>query len=142
MWNDLWGGFNGNNYRNEERKSKEKFNILKNGIIDNRKEFIKLEDLWNTIEERAANSSPNDSYVSSLLSKGIKECAKKLGEEAVETSLAALSMNKGETIKESADLLFHLLVLWHSAGLKPEEIMEELTKRKSISGLTEKQNRK
>ena len=110
--------------------------------MSEKNQFIKLEDLWNTIEERAANSSPNDSYVSSLLSKGIKECAKKLGEEAVETSLAALSMNKGDTIKESEDLLFHLLVLWHSAGLKPEEIMEELTKRKSISGLTEKQNRK
>ena len=105
-------------------------------------QFKKLEDLWNTIEERAANSSPENSYVSALLSKGIKECAKKLGEEAVETSLAALSLNKEDTTKESADLLFHLLVLWHSAGLKPEEIMEELTKRKSISGLTEKQNRK
>ena len=44
LWNDLWGGFNGNNYRNEERKSKEKFNILKNGIIDNKKDFIKLDD--------------------------------------------------------------------------------------------------
>ena len=105
-------------------------------------EFKKLEDLWKTIEERAANSSPEDSYVSNLLSKGIKECAKKLGEEAIETSLAALSMNRKETIKESADLLFHLLVLWNSAGLKPAEIMEELKKREPISGLTEKQNRK
>ena len=51
-------------------------------------------------------------------------------------------MNKKETIKESADLLFHLLVLWKAAGLKPEEIMEELHKRESISGLTEKKNRK
>ena len=105
-------------------------------------QFKKLEDLWNTIEERAANSSPENSYVSALLSKGIKECAKKLGEEAVETSLAAISLNKDETIKESADLLFHLLVLWRSAGLQPEEIMEELIKRESISGLMEKKNRK
>ena len=105
-------------------------------------QFKKLEDLWNTIEERAANSSPENSYVSALLSKGIKECAKKLGEEAVETSLAALSLNKEDTTKESADLLFHLLVLWRSAGLKPEEIMEELIKRESISGLMEKKNRK
>ena len=63
-------------------------------------QFKQLEDLWNTIEERAANSSPEISYVSTLLSKGIKECAKKLGEEAVETSLAALSLNKNDTIKE------------------------------------------
>ena len=91
--------------------------------MSEKNQFIKLEDLWNTIEERAANSSPNDSYVSSLLSKGIKECAKKLGEEAVETSLAALSMNKGETIKESADLLFHLLVLNLDHQILPHQIL-------------------
>ena len=106
-------------------------------MID-KKNFGKLEELWKTIEDRAHTSSPEESYVSSLLSKGLKECAKKLGEEGVETSLAALSMNKKDTIKESADLLFHLLVLWKAAGLKPEEIMEELHKRESISGLTEK----
>ena len=79
-------------------------------MID-KKNFGKLEELWKTIEDRAHTSSPEESYVSSLLSKGLKECAKKLGEEGVETSLAALSMNKKDTIKESADLLFHLLVL-------------------------------
>jgi phosphoribosyl-ATP pyrophosphohydrolase len=106
------------------------------------KQFNTLEDLWKTIKERTINSSPNDSYVAGLVSKGIKECAKKLGEEAVETSLAALSRNKEDTIKESADLLFHLLVLWRASDLKPEEIMEELRKRESVSGLIEKQNRK
>ena len=104
--------------------------------------FEKLDDLWETIEERALNASPKDSYVSNLISKGIKECAKKLGEEGVETSLAAITMNKEGIIKESADLLFHLLVLWKAAGLKPEEIMEELKKRESVSGLIEKKNRK
>ena len=110
-------------------------------MID-KKNFEKLEELWKTIEDRAHTSSPEESYVSSLLSKGLKECAKKLGEEGVETSLAAFSMNKKETINESADLLFHLLVLWKAAGLKPEEILEELHKRESISGLTEKKNMK
>ena len=62
-------------------------------MID-KKNFGKLEELWKTIEDRAHTSSPEESYVSSLLSKGLKECAKKLGEEGVETSLAALSMNK------------------------------------------------
>lgn len=104
--------------------------------------FDKLEDLWETIEERIANSSPEESYVSNLIFKGIKECAKKLGEESVETSLAAITMNKEETIKESADLLFHLLVLWKASGLKPEEIMEELKNRELVSGLVEKQNRR
>ena len=104
--------------------------------------FEKLEELWKTIEDRAANASSEDSYVSSLISKGVKECAKKLGEEAVETSLAAITMNKEDTIKESVDLLFHLFVLWKAVGLKPEEIMEELKKRESVSGLIEKKNRK
>ncbi len=109
--------------------------------MTDKNQFKKLEDLWETIQERVNNSSPKDSYVSSLFSKGIKECAKKLGEEAVETSLAALSKNKEDTVKESADLLFHLLVLWKAAGLRPEEIMAELSRRESISGLTEKNNR-
>jgi phosphoribosyl-ATP pyrophosphohydrolase len=109
--------------------------------VTDKNQFKKLEDLWNTIEDRIINSSPKNSYVSYLVSKGIKECAKKVGEEAVETSLAALSRNKEDAIKESADLLFHLLVLWKASGLKPEEIMNELKKRESISGLTEKQNR-
>ena len=109
--------------------------------MTDKNQFKKLEDLWETIQERVNNSSPKDSYVSSLFSKGIKECAKKLGEEAVETSLAALSKNKEDTVKESADLLFHLLVLWKAAGLRLEEIMAELSRRESISGLTEKNNR-
>ena len=68
--------------------------------MTDKNQFKKLEDLWETIQERVNNSSPKDSYVSSLFSKGIKECAKKLGEEAVETSLAALSKNKEDTVKE------------------------------------------
>ena len=50
-------------------------------------------------------------------------------------------ISKEDTVKESADLLFHLLVLWKAAGLRPEEIMAELSRRESISGLTEKNNR-
>ena len=110
--------------------------------MENKGKFEKLEDLWKIIEERAANAIPEESYVSNLISLGIKECAKKLGEEGVETSLAAITLNKNDTIKESADLLFHLLVLWKAIGLKPDEIMEELRKRQSVSGLTEKKNRK
>ena len=110
--------------------------------MDNTQSFKHFELLWAKIEERALSSSPKDSYVSFLLSKGVKECSKKLGEEAIETALAANSKDKTETIKESSDLLFHLFVLWKSLNIIPEEIMEELKKRETMSGHEEKASRK
>ena len=104
--------------------------------------FNELEILWQTIEDRAKNKNSKESYVAFLLEKGVKECAKKLGEEAVETSIAAVKLNKNETIKESADLLFHLFVLWKSLDLAPNKIIKELEKRKNLSGLEEKKQRK
>ena len=104
--------------------------------------FNELETLWQTIEDRAKNKNSKESYVAFLLEKGVKECAKKLGEEAVETSIAAVKLNKNETIKESADLLFHLFVLWKSLDLAPNKIIKELEKRKNLSGLEEKKQRK
>ena len=109
--------------------------------MNNTQSFKHFELLWKKIEERALSSSPEDSYVSFLLSKGAKECSKKLGEEAVETVIAATSIDKMETIKESSDLLFHLFVLWKSLNIVPEEIMEELKNRDSMSGLEEKASR-
>jgi len=110
--------------------------------MNNIQSFEHLELLWKKIEERALNSSPEDSYVASLLSKGLKECSKKLGEEAVETVLASITKDKVETIKESADLLFHLFVLWKSLNILPEEIMKELKNRDAMSGHEEKASRK
>jgi phosphoribosyl-ATP pyrophosphohydrolase len=110
--------------------------------MDNTQSFKYFELLWAKIEERALSSAPGDSYVSFLLSKGVKECSKKLGEEAIETALAAISKDKTETIKESSDLLFHLFVLWKSLNIVPEEIMEELKNRETMSGHEEKASRK
>ena len=110
--------------------------------MNNTQSFKHFELLWAKIEERALNSSPKDSYVSFLLSKGVKECSKKLGEEAVETVIAATSKDKVETIKESSDLLFHLFVLWKSLNIVPDEIMKELKYRESMSGIKEKARRK
>jgi len=103
--------------------------------------FNELQKLWKTIELRAKNKNSKDSYVAFLLEKGVKECAKKLGEEAVEASISAVKEDKKETIKESADLIFHLFVLWKSLGLFPQEVMEEIEKRSNISGLDEKKHR-
>ena len=110
--------------------------------MNNIQSFEHLALLWKKIEERALSSSPEDSYVASLLSKGLKECSKKLGEEAVETVLASITKDKVETIKESADLLFHLFVLWKSLNILPEEIMKELKNRDAMSGHEEKASRK
>ncbi len=80
------------------------------------------------------------SYTSSLLAqKNI--LAKKIGEESIEVILEYLDNNKKNVIKESADLLYHLSVMWVSADVKPSDIWNELQKRKGISGLDEKKSR-
>ena len=104
--------------------------------------FNDLELLWETIEDRAKNKGADESYVAMLLEKGIKECSKKLGEEAIETTLAAIKLDKKETIKESADLIFHLFVLWKALEISPEEILKELEIRQNMSGIEEKKQRR
>jgi phosphoribosyl-ATP pyrophosphohydrolase len=104
-------------------------------------EFKTLDELFDTIKsKRTAN--PEKSYCAKLFKKGRHKITQKLGEEAVETIIEAVANNKKETIEESADLLFHLLVLWADMGIKPEKVMYELEKRKDISGIEEKKLRK
>ena len=80
------------------------------------------------------------SYTSSLLSEK-NLLAKKIGEESIEVILEYLNNNKKSLIKESADLLYHLIVVWISADVKPAEVWNELQKRKGTSGLNEKKSR-
>ena len=89
------------------------------------------------MEERKT-ADPDTSYVASLYQKGTGKIAQKVGEEAVETIIEALQNNRDRLKEESADLLFHLMVLWADAGLKPEEILSILEKRFGTSGLDEK----
>jgi len=100
-----------------------------------------IHDLAATIDARAA-SGGEASYTRKLLDKGAEHCAKKLGEEAVETVIAAVENDRGHLIAESADLLFHLLVLLKSRGVSLEEVETALEKRTTISGLDEKASRK
>ena len=100
-----------------------------------------IHDLAATIDARAA-SGGEASYTRKLLDKGAEHCAKKLGEEAVETVIAAVENNRGHLIAESADLLFHLLVLMKSRGVSLEEVETALQKRTTMSGLDEKASRK
>jgi phosphoribosyl-ATP pyrophosphohydrolase len=99
-----------------------------------------LDGLWRVIEERR-NAPPSESYTAKLLSRGIAKCAQKVGEEAVETAIAAAERNRSEVAAESADLLYHLLVLWAASGVTPDEVAAALAARKGVSGLVEKSAR-
>ena len=100
-----------------------------------------IDRLFAIIESRKG-ADPNLSYTAKLLAKGRLKCAKKLGEEAVETSLAAVAQDKSALANESADLLYHLLLLWTVCELKPEDVYAALTAREGQSGLQEKAARK
>lgn len=100
-----------------------------------------IHDLASIVDARAA-SGGEASYTRKLLDKGPEHCAKKLGEEAVETVIAGIGEDRGHLIAESADLLFHLLVLLKSRGVKLEEVEATLEQRTGMSGLEEKAARK
>ncbi|NVE95966.1 phosphoribosyl-ATP diphosphatase [Altererythrobacter lutimaris] len=99
-----------------------------------------LQRLEQVIAERRS-ASPDSSYVAKLNAKGIEKIAQKLGEEATETVIASLSGSREEVVGESADLLFHLLVLLQARRITLEEVMAELDRREGVSGLDEKASR-
>jgi len=100
-----------------------------------------LADLEKIIASRALESAEK-SYTRKLLDAGIEKSAKKLGEEATETVIAATIGTKEQVVAESADLLYHLLVVMKARGVGVEEVYEELAKRTAQSGLEEKASRK
>ena len=100
-----------------------------------------LRELYVILSERK-NADPETSYTARLYAKGVKKIAQKLGEEAVEAAIAAVSESKEHLVRESADLLYHLLVLWSARGIAPEEVWAELDRRFGTSGLAVKEARK
>lgn len=100
-----------------------------------------LRHLYDIVLSRK-NASPEESYIAKLFAKGKGKIAQKVGEEGVELALAAVSETRKEVIDESADLLFHMLVLWAASGVTPEDVLEECQRREGISGLDEKEKRK
>ena len=86
-------------------------------------------------------ADPAQSYTAKLLGRGTAKIAQKLGEEAVEAVIEAVRRDRRALIGESADLLYHLLVLWADAGIAPDEIWAELQRREGISGIAEKKSR-
>ena len=100
-----------------------------------------IHDLAATIDARAA-AGGESSYTRKLLDKGAEHCAKKFGEEAIETVIAAVQDDRAHLIAESADVLFHLLVLLKSRGIAIDEVEAALGQRTAKSGLEEKAARK
>ncbi|WP_404400902.1 phosphoribosyl-ATP diphosphatase [Pelagibacterium halotolerans] len=96
-----------------------------------------LDALDARLAERTA-ASPEDSYTAKLIARGTAKCAQKLGEEAVETVIAAMAHDKAELVKESADLIYHWLVLLRAEGVPLSDVMTELERRTAQSGLEEK----
>jgi len=100
-----------------------------------------LDRLYRAILDRRG-ADPEVSYTAKLFHRGRAKIAQKLGEEAVETVIEAMKDEPSKLAQESADLLYHLLVLWADAGLKPEEIYQVLADREGTSGIAEKASRK
>jgi phosphoribosyl-ATP pyrophosphohydrolase len=100
-----------------------------------------LERLEATIAARRG-ADPDSSYVARLEAKGLGKIAQKLGEEATEAVIAALSGDEGDLVGEAADVLFHLLVLLGHKGVALADVLAELDRREGTSGLVEKASRK
>jgi phosphoribosyl-ATP pyrophosphohydrolase len=100
-----------------------------------------IDRLFATIMSRKG-ADPSTSYTAKLLAKGKLKIAQKLGEEGVETALAAVAEGKTEVAAESADLLYHLMVLWAACDLEPRDVYAALEARTHRSGLKEKASRK
>ena len=100
-----------------------------------------LDALYQVVQQRKSNPS-QESYVASLFAKGEDKILSKVGEEAVETILAAKSGDDDHLVKEIADLLFHLLVLMGDKSIAPDDVRAELERRFGTSGHEEKASRK
>ena len=100
-----------------------------------------LHDLEQRVRERA-KASADTSYTRQLLDRGAEHCAKKFGEEAIETVLAAIGEDRRQLTAEAADLIYHLLVLLHARGIALADVEAVLAERTKQSGLEEKASRK
>jgi phosphoribosyl-ATP pyrophosphohydrolase len=96
-----------------------------------------LDTLEQTIRDRRLGD-PSTSYVAKLTARGRAKIAQKLGEEATETVIAAIQDDRDELVKESADLIFHLLVLLADMDLSLDDVRAELARREGVSGIAEK----
>jgi phosphoribosyl-ATP pyrophosphohydrolase len=99
-----------------------------------------LDRLWSVVMGRR-DADPTISHSARLLSRGPAKVAQKFGEEAVECLIEAVRGDRDAVIAESADVLYHLIVVWVSTGVAPEEVWAELVRREGVSGIAEKASR-
>ncbi len=99
-----------------------------------------LDRLYQVIDSRRA-ADPAVSHTARLFQKGTRKIAQKVGEEAVETVIEAVRGKRDRLVSESADLMYHLLVLWADARINPAEVWQELSRREGMSGIEEKESR-
>jgi phosphoribosyl-ATP pyrophosphohydrolase len=99
-----------------------------------------LDRVYAVIESRRG-ADPVTSFVAQMFADGRQRIAQKIGEEAVETVIAAAAGDRDETVRESADLLFFLMVLWSDMGIQPDDVFAELSRREGVSGIDEKSAR-
>lgn len=109
---------------------------MKNGALNG----SVLDTLYEVIESRRG-ADPESSHTAKLFDRGLDKIAQKVGEEAVETVVEAVRERREGVIDESADLLYHLLVLWAASGVEPKQVWAALEGRKGISGIAEKASR-
>ena len=100
-----------------------------------------LEQLYRRVEQRK-NAPTSESYSAALLAEAPEKPVRKLAEETTEVVIEALKLDTDALCRESADLLYHLMVVWVAAGLNPEQVWQELAARQHQSGLEEKAARK
>jgi len=98
---------------------------------------VVLDRLWSVVMSRR-DADPAVSHSARLLQRGTAKVAQKFGEESVECLIEAVAGNRDAVVAESADVLYHLIVLWVACGIRPEEVWEELKRREGISGIAEK----
>jgi len=99
-----------------------------------------LDRLWSVVMSRR-DADPAVSHSARLLQRGTAKVAQKFGEEAVECLIEAVAGNQVAVIAESADVLYHLIVLWVASGITPDAVWDELKRREGISGIAEKASR-
>lgn len=99
-----------------------------------------LDRLWATVLSRR-DADPSTSHSARLMARGTAKVAQKFGEEAVECVIEAVAGNRAALIAESADVLYHLMVMWVNAGVRSDEVWSELERREGVSGIAEKASR-
>jgi phosphoribosyl-ATP pyrophosphohydrolase len=99
-----------------------------------------LDRIWSVVVSRRA-ADPEGSHSARLLARGTTKIAQKFGEEAVECLIEATRGNRDALIAESADVLYHLIVMWVDGGIRPGDVWHELQRREGLSGIAERASR-